>query len=200
MRIVDNWFRDMPQQFLGKPRIEALVEAFAKQLQELDGVFKDLDSLTDVDTAEGKNLDLVGTIVSLTRKEAGTLAGNTDMDPDLSDDTYRKFLKYKILANTNECTYYDMMNGLEMLWNVSPVYYEEDPDYPATIMLTLPVSEHSGEMVDVGRVPVIKPAGVRVEYEFKVRAAVETRSKVTVTANKSLICGTFVCGTRYLIG
>lgn len=71
MKIVDNWLNDLPQQFLEKKNIEALIRAFSKQLQELQQVFDDLENLTDLDTATGQNLDMVGTIIPLSRKEAG---------------------------------------------------------------------------------------------------------------------------------
>ena len=35
MGILDDWIEDMPQQFQGKERIEALISAFAKQIEEL---------------------------------------------------------------------------------------------------------------------------------------------------------------------
>ena len=73
MQIVDTWFRDLPQQFLEKPNIEVLLSAFAKQLQEIEQVFEELNKKTDLRDAVGQNLDWIGTILSLTRKEAGEL-------------------------------------------------------------------------------------------------------------------------------
>ena len=149
--ILKDWLRDLPMQFLGKKNIEVLIKAFARQLQELDTVFDELNSKTDLDTAMGQNLDYVGTIIPLTRKEAGELAGLNVEEPVMSDERYRQFLRYKLLVNTNECTYYDLMNGLALLWDVSPIYYIEDPDLPATIILTMPFLKPGGEVVTLGR-------------------------------------------------
>ena len=121
MLIIDEWMRDMPQQFLGKKNIEVLVAAFSRQLQEIRQVFDDMNTKVDLDTAVGQNLDYVGTIIPLSRKEAGELAGINDTDPVISDERYRQFLRYKLLVNTNECTYYDLMEGLALLWDVSPI-------------------------------------------------------------------------------
>lgn len=68
MKIVDSWLNDLPQQFLEKKNIEALIRAFSKQLQEIEDVFDNLKNLTDLDTAAGQNLDMVGTIIPLSRK------------------------------------------------------------------------------------------------------------------------------------
>lgn len=196
MQIVDSWMRDMPQQFLGKERIEAVIEAFSKQLQELDAVFHDLENLTNLDTATGQNLDYVGTIIPLSRKEAGILAGINVEDPVISDERYRQFLRYKNLVNTNECTYYDLMDGLALLWDVSPIYYIEDPDMPATIILTMPFLKPGGEVVRVGEVPMVKPAGVRIEFEYQIKVVVETLVRWIGISYDLLICGTFKCGEK----
>lgn len=196
MQIVDSWLRDMPQQFLGKEKIEALIEAFAKQMQEVQQVFEDLETLTDLDTATGQNLDMVGTIIPLSRKEAGELAGINVEDPVISDERYRQFLRYKNLVNTNECTYYDLMNGLALLWDVSPIYYIEDPDLPATIILTMPFLKPGGEVVRVGEVPMVKPAGVRIEFEYQIKIVVETLVRWICAVYDLLICGTFKCGEK----
>ena len=61
--ILKDWLRDMPIQFIGKKNIEVLIKAFARQMQELDVVFEELNTKTDLDTATGQNLDYVGTII-----------------------------------------------------------------------------------------------------------------------------------------
>jgi len=48
MQIADIWLRDMPQQFQGKHNIEVLVKAFSKQMQELEKVFQDINTMTDL--------------------------------------------------------------------------------------------------------------------------------------------------------
>lgn len=129
-----NWLNDMPQQFQGKRNIEILIKAFERQLNELEAVFSDLDTKTDLDSAVGVNLDNVGGIVGLTRKEAGLLAGTDTVPSVMSDVRYRQFLRYKNLVNTNECTYNDLINGIELLWNYENMHYIEEPALPATVI------------------------------------------------------------------
>lgn len=139
MKIVDRWLRDLPQQFLGKRNIEVLIKAFARQLQELQEVFDELNTQLDLETAVGKNLDYVGTILPLSRKEAGELAGIGATEPVISDERYRRFMKYKILQNTSECTYYDLVSGIELLWGYKNICYKEDPKHPAMIVFETPM-------------------------------------------------------------
>lgn len=195
MLIADKWLRDMPQQFLEKKNIEVLVKAFARQMQEVKQAFDDMNAELDLDSAVGQNLDYVGTIIPLTRKEAGELAGMGDTEPVMSDERYRQYLRYKLLVNTNECTYYDLMDGLALLWDVAPVYYIEDPALPATIILTMPFLQPGGKPVPLGEVPMIKPAGVRIEFEYRIRTAIEVMVKWLCLACNVPLCGTFLCGT-----
>ncbi len=165
MAILDNWITDLPQQFQGKQYIEALISAFSKQIGELYEVFNELVVKTDLDGATGKNLDMVGDIVSLTRKEAGLMAGGRIDDPVISDDRYRQFLKYKVLRNTNDCTYYDIMQSIEILWDVSNIKYVEDPNRPATILIRLQtIDVDSGVDSAAGKTMTVKPAGVALIY------------------------------------
>lgn len=195
MGILDDWIYDLPQQFQGKKYIEVLIKAFSRQIEELHEVFRQLDTQTDLESAVGKNLDMVGDIITLTRKEAGVLAGIDVEDPVISDERYRQFLKYQMLVNTNECTYYDLMDGLALLWNVSPIYYKEDPALPAVIVLTMPFLTPGGKVVTLGEVPMVKPAGVRIEFMYYIKAIVEIAFNFFLYSYNIPRCNTLICGT-----
>lgn len=194
MQILNEWMKDIPQQFLGKHNIEVLIKAFARQMQEIQQVFDDMKTKLDLDTATGQNLDYVGTIIPLSRKEAGELAGINVTDPVISDDRYRQYLRYKNLVNTNECTYYDLMDGLSLLWDVSPIYYIEDPAMPATIILTMPFLKPGGEVVTLGEVPMVKPAGVQIQFQYLIRVAIEILSKWIWQTYTVPLCDQYLCG------
>lgn len=196
MAILDEWIEDLPQQFQNKEHIETLIRAFSKQIEELLEVFRQLDTQTDLESAVGNNLDMVGDIVTLTRKEAGILAGIDVEDPVISDERYRQFLKYQMLVNTNECTYHDLMNGLALLWDVSPIYYKEEPALPAVIILTMPFLTPGGKVVTLGEVPMVKPAGVRIEFQYYIQAIVEIAFNFWISSYDVPHCNTIVCGTH----
>lgn len=134
--------------------------------------------------------------MTLTRKEAGVLAGIDVEDPVISDERYRQFLKYQMLVNTNECTYHDLMDGLALLWDVSPIYYREDPALPAVIILTMPFLTPGGKVVTLGEVPMVKPAGVRIEFEYYIKAIVEVAFNFWISSYEVPRCNTIVCGTH----
>ncbi|MEG1716205.1 MAG: hypothetical protein RR275_05295 [Lachnospiraceae bacterium] len=187
--------KDIPQQFHDKPMIEELVRSYTIQLEELKQVFYDLDNKTDIDTAEGSVLDDVGNIPVLSRKEAGLIARIGVEDPVMSDDRYRQFLKYKVLENTNECTYRDLMDGLSLLWDISPIYYEENPALPAVIILTMPFLTPGGKVVTLGEVPMVKSSGVRIEFQYYIKAVIEIAFNFSITTYDVPRCNTLTCGT-----
>lgn len=170
INVLRNWLEDIPHQFLAKKNIEILIKAFSKQLGELYRVYEELNLITDIDTAEGRNLDYVGTILSLSRKDAAELAGfKEEIDHTMSDDLYRKYLRYKRLLNTNDCTYFDMMEGLSLLIGEDEkIYYLEDPNLPATVVLRVPFFS-KGKASGLVRVPMVKPAGVRLLINGEIR-------------------------------
>lgn len=155
--------KDLVEQFRGKSNIKSLVEVIGLELQAVFDFYEQLRNERDVKTSIGKQLDGVGDIAVMTRKEAGQIVNGPDQQPEIIDDeTYRKYLVYKILKNTCDCTYPDLIKAFRMFWD-KPLYYSEDPEYPATIFLetdTLKPEDHAEELL---RAPIIKAAGVGIK-------------------------------------
>ena len=188
MGILENWLSDLPQQFQNKKNIEILIRAFSRQLEEVKKVFDDLDNKTDLENAEGKQLDHVGGIVHLSRKDAGLLTGLGIDEPVIEDERYRKLLTYKVLSNTSDCTYNDLMESLEILWKTEGIKYFEDPNRPATIFLILPKSDISDNFIlPFERKLVVKASGVSVLYKliYTTEMNVINEEKFTITSIKN---------------
>ena len=152
---------DLVSQFRDKPVIDALMEAIGAQLTDLSVFFEDLKTQRGVQTAVGKQLDGVGDMVVLSRKEASELACISGSIYSLEDEEYRKYLIYKIWKNNCNCTYPDILKAFRMFWEL-PLYYSEDPDYPATIFLEsgdLSPEDNAEKLLNA---PFIKAAGVAI--------------------------------------
>jgi hypothetical protein len=134
----------------------ALLKAFARQHEELLEAIRELATKTNVDDADGAQLDGCGDIVKLTRAQAAMLSNEVTTDfasidtevlervstptellerhaPNgiipfdvIDDERYREYIKYKIFLNTNHCTMPDVMKALSMFWTRSKVRYIED--------------------------------------------------------------------------
>jgi len=173
--ITENWLKDIPQQFQGKKNIEILIRAFARQLEEVYQILMDINGKTDIETAYGVNLDHVGTIVKLSRKEAyeldrGQLAGES-----FPDGRYRIYMRYKILRDTSDCTYFDIMEAIDLLWDVKKASYYEREDRPATIFIGLPNVDVDKEDPAKGKPTVIRPGGVGFLYTIQYWIVIDHR-------------------------
>ena len=164
----DSLYKDLIEQFRCKENIKALLQTLAIQLEDLHAYFDDLNRNRDVYTAQGKNLDGVGNIVDLTRMQAGLLAGDPIPFDILNDEQYRHYLIYKILINTCDCTYPDIIKGLKMFWD-RPLYYQEDPAIPATMLFETEILPIQYDTEPLFRTPLIRAAGVTLVIRVRKR-------------------------------
>lgn len=151
---------DLLEQFRGKRNIGTINASYARQLQEVYAFLSSMLKLLDLDSCVGEQLDIIGEIVVLSRYDARVLVGETDSGGILDDDLYRKLIKWKILLNTNNGTYWDIINGIKMFWDKTPVYYHTDPNIPATIILTTPPLDPATNPRQLLETPIIRPGGV----------------------------------------
>lgn len=108
---------NMLQQFKGKLKFEALLNAISRQVQDLEDVFFQIVAIVDLNTVTGIQLDTIGIILDQPRNGQ-------------NDDTYRLFLKAKILVCTSRGTADDILAILFLLVDdvgVS-IEYIEAPD------------------------------------------------------------------------
>lgn len=78
-------------QFRSKPRIVAWTRMIARQVQDVEDVFQAILSIVSIDDSVGAQLDNLGRFLGQPR------AG-------LDDDTYRLYLKARIIANKSDGT------------------------------------------------------------------------------------------------
>ena len=166
---LQTFHSDFIEQFRGKPHIEGLVRVIERQFRDLYAFYVQLRDELNVNDAVGKQLDGEGDIVVMTRKEAGELAGNPIPFDVIDDDTYRQYLIYKILKNTCDCTYPNIIKAFRMFWD-KPLYYSEDPEQPATIIFD--TGEMSADTITTPlfKVPLIRAAGVTLKLYARTTA------------------------------
>jgi hypothetical protein len=160
----DKLKNDLPEQFKGKPNLEALLLAIGRQLSELRVFFESLETLISIELSEGAQLDGIGELVNMSRPEALRLVESAGITVPMNDAEYRDFLKWKIALNVTDCTHKDVYTALKMFWRASPLYYSEDPEKPATIIFSTPELRPEDNASSLFLVPRIKAAGVAVIF------------------------------------
>ena len=153
---------DLVAQFKEKPVIDALVSAIGEQLNDVRRFYEDLRDRRGIQTSMGQQLDGVGDIVVLSRLEAGALACINESVYVLDDESYRRYLIFKVWKNTNNCTYHDVIKALRMFWP-KPLYYREDPAEPATMVFETDMLSPEDDVPKLLNAPLIKAAGVGIK-------------------------------------
>lgn len=164
--------KDLVEQFRGKANIEALVEVIGMQFQQLYDFYDQLRYNRDVYTAVGKNLDGVGDIAVLTRMEAAQIAGDPIPFEVIDDERYRQYLIYKILKNTCDCTYPDIIKAFRMFWD-RPLYYTEDPAYPATMIFDTGEMDGTVDTTPLFNTPLLRAAGVTLKLYARTKTPMD---------------------------
>ncbi len=164
--ITESFLEKLPEQFKGKNNIEIFVKVFARELEELEQVFWELNTLRSLGSGKGKQLDRAGEIVCLTRAESVSYVGTVDFDV-LDDERFRLFLMYKALRNANFCTFPELMKVCRLLYGAKLLYYKEFDEHPAhfQIMVGAKFDEWMLKMLNNSGL-TIKPGGVSVEMKF----------------------------------
>jgi hypothetical protein len=113
---------NLVEQYKGKPKMAATLEAFVQQVQDLEDALFELLNERDLDTAVGAQLDTLGDIVGEGR------LGRNDVD-------YRIAIRGRILVNLSEGTPVDLIHLLEVLGEGSSVILTEY--FPAALTAEL---------------------------------------------------------------
>lgn len=183
METLRKWIEDIPEQYHNKDKIKVLLRAFSRQLEELENVFNDINQMTDIDRAQGINLDYVGSIVGITRKEVPSLFKNP-ASIMVDDNLYRQAIKYKALRNTCECTYEDIVASLSLLWKTEQLSYSEPKDRSATICIRMEDFDIDIEDPAASRTFAIKPAGVMLIYYIGYLFSLDNRNNEHIKVSR----------------
>lgn len=143
------------EQYKGKPQIEGVISSITAQIQDMENVAYSLIVGRAIATAEGVQLDLIGTIVGLAR-----VSGQ-------SDDTYRTLLYVKIGTNTSQGAPPKIISIYKLLTGASVVFYQNLTR--ASILLAVDIDIDPDNDPDAVRliyqnIQNVVAGGVKVDY------------------------------------
>ena len=199
MVIADRWLKDLPQQFQSKEKIEILIKAFSKQMQEICDAFDTMEYKTSIEGATGVNLDYCGQNVGLTRKQALSYLEKGE-SYEVTDEVYRNVLKFKILENTCDATYSNIIEGLRLLWDTDDVEYKEEANRPATYILSIKKQPIENPDILNGRTLTLRGAGINVVFQITYVGSVKNDFPTDHVVNTACIRSPMYTGVRKLDG
>nr|DAI65671.1 MAG TPA: Protein of unknown function (DUF2612) [Caudoviricetes sp.] len=159
-------------QFQGKQILQAIIEALGEELDELEQAFSDLRDKRWIDTAEGAQLDGIGTIVNQPRQIADAIQiaffGFQDQDNalgfeqgrfrdewetylqsvNLSDPEYRKMLWLKVFKDVSSGTAEDTIISTRRIFDCPYVVLSELGNAKITVGI--------GRMLDVNELAIAR--------------------------------------------
>lgn len=187
---------------------KAICDAVDRQIKDIMAALDSILLFTNLDVATGVTLDHIGDILCLSRAQASFIVGNAvyyEVQED--DEVYRKYLKYKALQNVSQGTYDDVLKAIQaVLDDSTQVDCYEDPEYPATIFVTITdttdtdedgnsTNSNSADKMYLETIPPIHPAGVLVYYRSQHDVSIELSFDRAAYAREVQYCGTLRCGT-----
>lgn len=125
-------------------------------------VLNEFDALFNLSTATGAQLDDLGSLVGISRVLP---IDNTDIDPVLTDDTYRKVIKAKILKNHWDGTMDGMRQIMSVLYKNLPYDIIDNQDMTMTVYITDPTISAQDKALLFNGFILPKPSGVGINYQ-----------------------------------
>lgn len=108
------------QQFKGKVNWEALLRAWAINIQGVEDMLYDLFTKRSIDTAYGRQLDILGGIVGEARSNR-------------LDEAYRIAIKTRVIRNVSSGTPDSILEAFALLTNGTDVTFTYNESYPAEV-------------------------------------------------------------------
>lgn len=124
----------IPEQYKEAENFNKILEIFGEEVDELLQAIEDVKLAFLIDSAIGKQLDILGSIVVIARNA-------------LSDDDYREAIKFKIFQNTSKAKVEDLILILKTLTEANLVVYSDSP--PAAYTIYSDGSKIDGNLNDI---------------------------------------------------
>ena len=143
------------EQYKNKPKTEGLISALSQQFQDMEDVTFSLILGREISSAVGAQLDLMGTIVNLSRASGQ------------SDDRYRTLLYVKVGQNTSQGAPEKLISIYKLLTDANTIFYQNLNR--ASIMLTVdkdidPLNDPDDVTFIYTNLEDVAAGGVRIDY------------------------------------
>ncbi|OBW92971.1 DUF2612 domain-containing protein [Gallibacterium salpingitidis] len=189
---IDTTLSHQLSQFRYSPNLTALITLLLSPYATLQHTLKQMLLERHIDTAIGKQLDGVGDIVGMPRpftKMNGEwyfgFTGQSKAKPfsqapirDLAlqttskqvsympDDTYRRLIKWKVVANNSHGTVEDVIEACKALFLAEQVHIQEKNDAEIKISITRAIKNKFDAIEDSPNQWIPAAAGVKIFVEF----------------------------------
>ena len=159
---VERYLELITSQYQNSPKFKAWVDRLLTPYVDCQNLALNLWTHFDIETAVGKQLDMLGEVIGVRRLLPFT---PTEDDPLLGDEDYRFLLKAQILKNIWDGTNDSIYNVWEMLNPEVAISIKDNQDMTVEILFIGAVNQLQQEMIQYGLI-VPKAQGVAMYYVF----------------------------------
>ena len=174
-----RYLNGIESQHNGKPRYMAHLAAILEKLDASSGIASDLTDCFKIETAAGKQLDIIGRLVGASR----TIAGRA-----LTDDEYRILIYSRIFANhwdgTNEQF---KKNWDETLGRIIGALYTDNQDMTVDLIVLGRVDE---DILNLLTNPDVVPRPMGVKYNY-INRLPDANGRVQIYTGVAMYCSQF---------
>lgn len=153
----------LSHEYRNSPKLNALLYVLLKKFDDVTNCMVLLDTAFDLDSAIGAQLDVLGGIVGAARVVLFQPSGG--VSPTLDDDTYRIYIKSKIVSNAWDGHIDSLQNFWVELFPGGSIAIADNQNMTATIFLTGAFTSIIQDLIVNGYI-VPRPEGVLYDYVF----------------------------------
>lgn len=162
--IIDDYLQLITSQYDNSPKFKAWVTLLLTPLVDLQEFANNLHTYFDIDTAVGKQLDMLGEVIGITRV-LPFQPSREGVDPLLDDEHYRFLLKSQIIRNHWDGTNLSIYDMWTILHPEIALSIKDNQDMTVTALFIGALDDTELEMIENNMI-VPKAQGVLMNYAF----------------------------------
>lgn len=189
MTTINDYLERVPSQHRDRPRFRETLTAFLSPMVRLQELLDETPRNYDVDFSVGKQLDVVGEWVGVSRYISAPLSGiyfewdgtrstgwnagqwKGQYDPPtglvaLDDDTYRSLIRLYIAANRWDGTTDGAYDAWESIFDRSAIVIEDHQDMSFTIGIAGRLNSSAQKAIFTTGMSPFKPVGIQIKIYF----------------------------------
>lgn len=159
----EKYLKLITSEHYGKPLYMQYVESFLNLCSSIGDILESFNTIFNLESAEGDQLDKIGELVGISRKLPVVIA---DVPAILSDDTYRLVIKAKVLKDHWDGTRKGMEDILSAIF--PDLGYDIIDNFDMSIVVTIIdplITDEQIALINNGFI-IPKPSGVDVNYSI----------------------------------
>ena len=160
----EAYLKLITSEYATKPNFNSFVSMFISKVSPVNDIYNSFDSIFNIQTAVGDQLDKIGEILGVSRELP---ISDPDIPPVLSDDLYRQVLISRIYSNNWDGTIGGLYSIMQKVFPDVAWQLVDSQDMSMSIVIIYPNADPALIALLVDGYILPKPSGVNVNYTIQ---------------------------------